>query len=238
MALANTLGFIVRHPLNRNRKLRGLWQFARWQIRIRFGGGPVVHDWISGSKFLVARGETGLTGNVYCGLHEVEDMGFVLHFLRSDDLFVDVGANSGSYTILAAGVVGADCVAFEPGSDAFARLEANIALNIADDRVQAINAGVASESGMLQFTAGEDTMNRVLTANDDHSEGISIPVVTLDEALDGRSPRLIKIDVEGFEEDVVRGAQRTLADPELKALILELNGSGSTIPPKRRSPAR
>ena len=237
MALANTLGFIVRHPLNRNRKLRGLWQFARWQIRIRFGGDRSCTLDFGFEIFRCAR-RNGSDRKLLLRPSRGRDMGFVLHFLRSDDLFVDVGANSGSYTILAAAVVGADRVAFEPGSDAFVRLEANIALNIADDRVQAINAGVANESGMLQFTADEDTMNRVLTANDDHSEGISIPVVTLDEALDGRSPRLIKIDVEGFEEDVVRGAQRTLADPELKALILELNGSGSSIPPQRRSPAR
>jgi hypothetical protein len=34
-----------------------------------------------------------VTGNIYCGLHEFADMGFVLHFLRPGDLFVDVGAN-------------------------------------------------------------------------------------------------------------------------------------------------
>lgn len=46
---------------------------------------------------------TGATGNWYCGLQEYEDMSFVLHALRPGDLFVDVGANIGSYSILAAG---------------------------------------------------------------------------------------------------------------------------------------
>ena len=48
----------------------------------------------------------GATGNLFCGLHEIEDMGFVLHFLRSDDIFLDVGVNVGTYTVLAAGVAG------------------------------------------------------------------------------------------------------------------------------------
>jgi len=48
---------------------------------------------VNGSKFLVKTGETGLTGNIYTGLHEFPDMGFLLHFLRAEDLFVDIGAN-------------------------------------------------------------------------------------------------------------------------------------------------
>jgi hypothetical protein len=47
-------------------------------------------------------GMTGATGNLYVGLHEFEEMAFLLHFLRPGDLFADVGANVGSYTILAA----------------------------------------------------------------------------------------------------------------------------------------
>jgi len=44
----------------------------------------------------------------------VNDMGFLLHFLRKDDLFLDVGANIGSYTVLAGGAVGAKSISFEP----------------------------------------------------------------------------------------------------------------------------
>jgi len=44
----------------------------------------------------VARpGETGVTGNIYTGLHEFSSMGYLLHVLREGDLFVDVGANVG-----------------------------------------------------------------------------------------------------------------------------------------------
>jgi hypothetical protein len=114
MSLLNTLKFITHHPLNRERKLKSIVRFAKWQVGSRLVPGAVVHDWINGSKFLVKNGETGLTGNIYTGLHEFPDMGFLLHVLRGEDLFVDVGANVGSYTILACSVVGARGFAFEP----------------------------------------------------------------------------------------------------------------------------
>lgn len=60
----------------------------------------VQFDWIEGARLMVRNGMTGATGNIYCGLHEFTDMSFVLHLLRPDDLFVDVGANIGSYTVL------------------------------------------------------------------------------------------------------------------------------------------
>ena len=99
MSILSTIRFITNHPLNREHKLGAIIRFAKWQLGSRLVPGAVVYDWINGSRFLVKTGETGLTGNIYTGLHEFPDMGFLLHFLRSDDLFVDVGANVGSYTI-------------------------------------------------------------------------------------------------------------------------------------------
>ena len=67
-------------------------------------------------------GETGLTGNLYAGLHEFADMAFVMHALRPTDLFVDIGANAGSYTILACAVAKARGCAFEPLPSTYRRL--------------------------------------------------------------------------------------------------------------------
>ena len=111
MSLIHTLKFITDHPLNRGQKFKSLLRFVKWQIGSRCVPGVVGYDWINGSKFLVKRGETGLTGNIYTGLHEFADMVFLLHFLRDSDLFVDIGANVGSYTILACSAVGASQVA-------------------------------------------------------------------------------------------------------------------------------
>jgi hypothetical protein len=64
---------------------------------------PVVVPFVGDTRLLVARGMRGATGNVYVGLHEFEEMAFALHALRPSSRFIDVGANVGSYTVLAAG---------------------------------------------------------------------------------------------------------------------------------------
>ena len=57
-------------------------------------------------------------------------------------------------------------------------------------------------------------------------DALVVPVRTLDAVLHGQSPIVIKMDVEGFESEVLAGAVRTLADRGLLAVIMELNGSG------------
>ena len=73
----------------------------------------------------------GATQNVYCGLNDFEDMSFLVHYLRQDDVFVDVGANIGAYTVLA----GARTYAFEPIPAALHSLRDNLALNQISGRV-------------------------------------------------------------------------------------------------------
>ena len=108
MSVIESVKFIATHPLTRDNTFKSLLRFVRWQIGSRLVPGPIVYDWINGSRFLVRAGETGLTGNVYTGLHEFQDMGFLLHVLGDGDLFIDVGANVGSYTILACSSRGAN----------------------------------------------------------------------------------------------------------------------------------
>jgi FkbM family methyltransferase len=226
MGLINTLRFILDHPLNNGKRFHALRRFAAWQIGSRLVPGPVVVDFAGGTHLLVAPGQTGATGNIYAGLHEFAEMGFVLHLLRPDDLFVDVGANIGSYTILAGGAVGARCVAFEPDETTFASLRANVRLNDIADRVETIRSAVGATEGEVTFTVGRDTVNHV-TVNGDASDVVTVPITTLDKALGGRTPLLMKIDVEGFEARVLEGALATLMNPSLISVIMETNGSGS-----------
>jgi FkbM family methyltransferase len=226
MGLLNTLRFIVGHPFNSGRRLDSLRRFAAWQIGSRLVPGPVVVDFVGGTRLLVAPGQTGATGNVYAGLHEFPEMAFVLHLLRPQDLFADIGANVGSYTILAAGAAGARCIAFEPAETTFETLRANIRLNDIAERVDTIRSAVGSAEGEVRFTVGQDTVNHV-AANGEVSDITTVPITTLDRALGGRSARAMKIDVEGFEANVLEGARSTLANPSLLAVIMETNGSGS-----------
>ena len=226
MSLPSTLRFIAAHPLNRHRKAQAVLQYLKWQIGSRLVPGQVVCDWVGGARLLARTGETGVTGNIYCGLHEFADMAYVLHATAPGDLFVDIGANVGAYTILACAARGARGYCFEPVPATYRRLLDNIRLNALGERVTALNIGLADRPGQLSFTADEDTTNHVVTATDSHDNVINVEVGTLDDVLRGASPALMKIDVEGFELPVIRGAHATLSNSALHSVVMELNGSG------------
>ena len=223
MSLVDVLRFITNHPLNREHKLKAILRFAKWQIGSRLVPGEVVYDWVNGSRFLVKTGETGLTGNIYTGLHEFADMAFLLHFLRKEDLFIDVGANVGSYTILACSAVGARGYAFEPVPGTYLRLVENMRLNHLDARVTCINKGVGAQQGSIAFSSDSDTTNHALAPDEQNGSSIDVEVTTLDAALRDESPALIKIDVEGYETRVLEGASLTLGKPTLHSVIMEMN---------------
>lgn len=227
MSTLSTLKFITNHPVNRKQKIASILRFAHWQIGSRLAPGAILYDWINGSKFLVRNGETGLTGNIYTGLHEFSDMAFVLHVLRPEDTFVDVGANVGSYTILAGSAVGASGYAFEPIPSTFSKLVENIRINRIEDRVQCLNLGIARSEGVISFTSDLDTVNHALAEHESAAGMIEVKVTSLDKALSNAHPNLIKIDVEGYETPVLEGAAKILSDTALHSIVIELNGSGS-----------
>jgi FkbM family methyltransferase len=228
MSLLNTIYHIFTHPLNKGQASAALIRFVKWQLASRIFPNPIIYSWINGSKIIIYPGETGLTGNLYCGLHEFVDMTYLLHVANEDDLFIDCGANVGSYTILACAAKGAKGYCFEPVPSTFARLVDNIKINNLGKQVTAINSGLSEQEGELVFTTDENCMNHVVTntSNDTTNNTVKVKVLALDNVLDGKNPSIMKIDVEGFETLVLKGSYKTLQNDSLHSVILELNGSG------------
>ncbi|RZL47380.1 MAG: FkbM family methyltransferase, partial [Pedobacter sp.] len=224
-AFKRTFGFIHQHPLAKYHLLKAYFRFFSWQIKCRLNPNLQAVKFIDKTYFLAKKGLTGITGNIYTGLHEFDDMGFLLHFLRTEDTFYDVGANVGSYTLLASGACHAQTIAFEPVPTTYAILKENIDLNTLSYLVTLANKGVGSKNDKLYFTTDEDTTNHIVLDTQNNQQTISVPITTLDSYYPKYKPTLIKIDVEGFETEVLNGANQTLADLTLKAIIIELNGS-------------
>lgn len=219
--MIQTLRYITRHPLNRDRPIAAVWRFGAWQLRSRCAGRSLPIPFVDQTQLLVARGMTGATGNIYCGLHEFEEMALVMHALRPGDLFLDVGANVGTYSVLASGVAGADTIAIEPVPATQAALRANVDANALGGRVACFATAVGEHDGCVHFTIERDSMNRVARANDAGAT-LVVPMKTLDSLCAGRLPTLAKIDVEGHECEVLRGAQLLLECPSLRAVIVEV----------------
>ena len=220
---------IHKHPLAKMHKLKAFYNVIKWQLSQLLFPGIKKVPFIAGTYLLAKKSMTGATGNIYFGLHEFEEMGFLLHFLRREDLFVDIGANVGSYTVLASGVCGATCMSFEPVPETFQHLKNNIAENKIGDLASLFNEAVGAEEGKLIFTSGLDTVNHVVADDERNAhQTIDVKVNTLDDKMIGNTSNLlIKIDAEGFETAVLKGMTNTLQKDTVKAIIIELNGAGS-----------
>lgn len=145
----------------------------------------------------------------------LDDAEVLRNLLREGDTFIDVGANVGGLSCEAATLVGASgsVVAFEPHPRIFDYLRQNVKLN-GFEQVSLFNLGLGAERAQLRFTNDKaDDMNAIST-----TDGIAVNVDTLDAVLSVRqmpSIRLMKVDVEGYELFVFRGAAKTLAKTEM-----------------------
>ena len=231
MSIGGTIRFISGHPLNRGHRLAAALRFLRWQVLTRMSKEPASFPFVDQIRFIAERGMTGASGNFYCGLHEPNEMGFVLHFLRPGDVFYDVGANVGSYSLLAA-AAGAHVHAFEPSPATAAWLRRNIDANGLHETVRVHECALGAAPGRAQLTRGaDDTTNHVLGAGEQAAAVDEVRMDTFDACFDAARPGFAKIDVEGFESQVLEGATTALASPNLLGLVLE-NGLGRRYGPR------
>jgi FkbM family methyltransferase len=145
----------------------------------------------------------------------------MLRYLRPGDHFADVGANVGAYSVFAATFVGnIGITAVEPDSPTRERLRENLALNgVLDPLIS--DCVLGDHTGTITFSSGRDSLNSIV---DPAEEGaVTLPMTTLDSLLE-RTPAVVKIDVEGAEQEVLKGATEMLSAAEPPALIMELNG--------------
>ena len=181
------------------------------------------------------------------GTKEPETVRWIAEHFRAGDTLFDIGANVGIYAILAAAQNPAGTVvAVEPMAVTFARLCDNARLNgLANLRPYCVAIGAANGLGELQLASLE-------AASSMHSLGASeltepfgepvvmrtgIGVVTIDFlAAAAGVPTLMKIDVDGGEDDVLAGASAVLHDPRLRSILIEFNWTTGASQTRRDAP--
>jgi FkbM family methyltransferase len=159
-------------------------------------------------------------------LPDYDDMLFLLRYLRQDDVFVDVGAEIGLYTLLGAlSVPRGRVIAFEPNPVAARRLSENLALNhLKNVAVRSVAAG--SKEGWTLLTSNLGLGNHIIE-DESVGLGIKVPITTLDRELsDYPNIALVKVDVEGFESRVLEGATSLFQRHRAPVWIVEFNDLG------------
>lgn len=209
---------------NRERKER-LW-------KLRAGTDGFVRQEISDGVFLDLPFDSELARLIYLGGYEETERSFVRRVLRKGDIFVDVGANIGIYSVLAAKAVGPSGVvyAFEPVGKIFERLVNNVQLNHFKN-VRCYRLGLSSSEGwdeIITCTDGFDAWSSFgLPVEGAQHIRETVRTTTWDsfvrcEGLSGRV-KLIKVDIEGWEGHFLCGAATDLASRGAPHLLIEFN---------------
>ena len=224
-SLPSSLAYVRKHPMGRRDPLGVVLRMARWHVGNLARSGLRPYPWVGGSTLLAEPGMTGVTGNIYYGLHEFVEMAFIAMLLRPGDLFGDVGANAGTYSILASKVAGARTVAFEPNGPIRAVLERQLYANAIAGLVSVRDQAIGDRPGSVRFSTSLGTMNHIVDGA--AAQAVEVEMTTLDAAFAGEPPLALKLDIEGAEDRAIAGAKALLGGPELRAILIETVGDAS-----------
>ena len=205
---------VLRHPSNRRQPAASAPRAVRWQIRKRIRRSPVdVQFW---GLVLRCYPNSQSASNVwyFTPRYDHDEMLFIERLLGPGDGVLDVGANVGTYTLLAAALTAPDgqVTSFEADPVNAARLRENVSRNALTRRVTVHEAAVSSSSGKVEFFADRDVSNSIRRETHRAGRSREVDSVRLDDVAI-RPERLVlaKVDIEGAEVDALRGAATLLA---------------------------
>jgi FkbM family methyltransferase len=152
---------------------------------------------------------------------------FLIKNIKEGDMVFDVGANVGVHTILMAKLAGkkGKVVSFEPETETFVTLEKNISINKLNNVIPFPVALSDSRSEKNIYFTG-NTGGFTLRNNSGSLKGSGIRLVPGDELIKEKKlpiPKIVKIDVEGFEYEVIKGLADTLQNQKCRIVICELH---------------
>jgi FkbM family methyltransferase len=163
--------------------------------------------------------------------------------VNSGDTIWDIGANVGFYTKKFLAWSGKDgkVVAFEPLPKAFKELHDEIRSNNYSHQVVLRNIALSNEAGEAFFAGEEDNITTGhLSDNGDIQNGLRVQVSTVDSVIQEGEfhPNVVKIDVEGYEEEVLRGGIKTFSSSNCRHILIEMHFSRMDERKLGNAPAR
>jgi len=168
------------------------------------------------------------------GIREVLHTETVRNEIKEGDIIVDIGANIGYYALQESKLVGdkGRVYAIEPVPENFDLLSRNITLN-GYSNIVAYNLAIGNEIGTvtMNFDPNHRNLSSVKTVNVHPMKGRDIPITTLDDFLkDKPNPNVIRMDVEGFERNIIKGMEKTLDKNLPLTLLIEIHFGNTESP--------
>lgn len=162
---------------------------------------------------------------MYLGLFEPTETWLVRELLAPGSTLLDIGAHIGWFTTIGSRRVGSGgrVIAFEPFESNLRLLKVNLLQNQCEN-VRVMESALGSQSGTLTLRGGTDSGAVTALVWSRSRTSVEVPVITLDEVeKDIGVVSLMKIDVEGWETNVLRGGGRTLS--RTQSVLIEMNSA-------------
>jgi FkbM family methyltransferase len=232
---SNHIGIRIYHELQRisHLPIRGAWRITHFLSGIvpkPEPKGPCVVKTLHGFRILVDPIlDKGLERSLFdYGTYEEGTLRIMKHILKDNGFFIDIGANIGLMSLHAAKILsgGGKVLSFEPLPSTYDILCQNIIMNNFSN-IEAVNSAIGSADGTVDiFDNMAINRGSASLIRPNHTESShKIPIRRLDGYLDERRMRspidCIKIDVEGWELEVLKGAHRTLSGADAPVCIVE-----------------
>ena len=222
---------ILLHPANSKNQINAVIRVIKYRLAI-FLKKKAIYIPAFGYKMKLYLDAEFSRSYVYFTAHKnYELMNFIKKYLRPGDAFIDIGANVGVYTLLAASLVGKTGTidSFEPVPSTFKRLQENINLNLISF-AKLHPYALGENSSLISFTSDLDEVNHAVIFRENETyeskKLIEVQCHPIEEILPStKSYAMAKIDVEGLELSVLKGATQMLSQHNPPVLALEINGS-------------
>jgi FkbM family methyltransferase len=223
---ASLAGSVWRHPANRNRRARGVAGLLAWQFVKHVLKRPVVISFHNRRLRCYPDSTSTSAALYFSGYADYWEMKFLQAYLRPGDNFLDIGANTGVYSILASAYIGREghIDAFEPIERTAARIEEQAALN--DLRhLHVHRLAVCDEDGELDFGFSTSDATMHVRRGGEQADGSArVKSVRLDSFEPYRAYAAGKMDIEGAEPMALSGARARLQQANPPVWLLELAG--------------
>ncbi len=224
--------YSINHILKNNHvnRIIALFKYVKWQLIKAFNLFPLKIK-ISNSiieiqdKLIALEGGTKMYTQ---GMYDYNNMNLIKHILKiKPGIFFDIGTNIGVYSLIASESNESKIISFEPHPYTFQILNNQIKLNQRIN-ITTINKAVSNKNGKVMFTnQGGSSVNKV--ASNEEANTIEVDCITMNSFCNYNNllPEIVKLDVEGYELEVLEGFENSLN--QVNVLLIEISKNKEVI---------
>jgi FkbM family methyltransferase len=226
--MLHSLRTLYQAPYNKEHYLKAFYRWVLWKfIRLLKIKNYRFRLW-NDRQILINHDSFHSMWIMYNYIVDWEEFNLIARVIRPEDHVCDIGANMGYYTIWMSKFINAPLHihSFEPDTINYERLIKNLRINNLETNISVNKVAVTDVSGVIRFTTGLDGENHI--SINDQGMALQVDAVSLDDYAKRHnieSFAYVKIDVEGFELLVLKGALNLLSEKKIGIIQLEVNNT-------------